>query len=851
MNCSKCGAPLKEGAKFCTKCGAKVQTSDAPAEQSNNKGIIDNITHLGTFLQRGSRGVEREIRQENRERIQQEAEALGLEVRKPQHGRDHETEPEKPRERRLHVAEHTFGNPTAETLDVVSGRAIWSINPGEVARRITEREFANVEGLRGVIVQEGCTALVYIDGQMVSMMQAGCYTFPAKTQTEIKLEQREKELKQEKTEFEKLKKQMEQEQRKEAEEYAKTFASRGVFGEVASFGRGVMNFLFGKKKDEKPEVHKARMQRVEKKLRALPSPKICRVYIVSDRIINLLFGCKEENGVIEFVPMTIPAKLFDLEVAVSMQLQISNMTAFVSNYLADKNTLSVTDIHNELATSVKTILTNLLRNLDYEAEGLPEPVVNNLKARIQASCNERLQGIEVLRVVDITDRSADFERFRQVERELYAGEKELGFLQRTNEFRNRLEQEQNKPAINSARNAEELRQALQAINKDKLISEDEMEQFVLLLESQKRLREATTKEQEYEALMDLKKSRLVKDDDIAALENALAQGQITRENVTDVMRIQASQKVRMSQQIADFEFADSEREHQLADALRRARHEGDLTSAQIDTQRLIDAYDDNRKEVDWNRAQKEQQAANDQALFELEMREKEAKAQYERERETRQDAHKNEMDRMAQLIAARDKAMAEMNRHEESVHQMDTNVEINRDNNFATMSADQIRAAQLSHLDKDAQVAMAQAYSHDEANALLKEQAAKDEQRRKEDFDRMERMMEKMQSGMLGMAGVQMATQQQRYDEQVALKQEYQQQAQHAQARQDTTQQQALESVSGVAGAAASNLGAFNGGFSGAAPQPAYQPKAIICPACGNEVPEGETYCPECGQKVK
>lgn len=87
-------------------------------------------------------------------------------------------------------------------------------------------------------------------------------------------------------------------------------------------------------------------------------------------------------------------------------------------------------------------------------------------------------------MLDVTDKSRDFERFRSVERELFATEKEIGFLQRTNEFKDRLEVEQNKLKISQATNAENLRQSLQAVNKDKLLSEDEMENFVLLLASQ-------------------------------------------------------------------------------------------------------------------------------------------------------------------------------------------------------------------------------------------------------------------------------------------------------------------------------------------------------------------------------
>lgn len=77
-----------------------------------------------------------------------------------------------------------------------------------------------------------------------------------------------------------------------------------------------------------------------------------------------------------------------------MQLQITNMNLFVTNYLSDKKSVSIVDIQNELYNGVKVLLIQMLRNLDYEANGLPEPVVNNLKNRLLMTCNERLQGLE-------------------------------------------------------------------------------------------------------------------------------------------------------------------------------------------------------------------------------------------------------------------------------------------------------------------------------------------------------------------------------------------------------------------------------------------------------------------------
>lgn len=885
--CPSCGAPLSPGQKFCTKCGAKIAVQQP--QQGNDKGIIDNIRHFGTFLQHGSSGVQQEIRHEEQQRLRQQAQAMGMEVVEPQSGRQ---APQQTQHHRLTVDTNSI-----EGVSLVSGRAIWEIQKGQIARLITEIEFANAEGLKGVIVQEGCTAMVFIDGQLMSLMQAGCYTFPAKTPAERQLDQRQRELDAEAKEHA-----LEEEQRKQDKADVDTFARRGVFGQIAAFGHGVMNFLFGKKKEDNLTQHRQRVERTRQKLQKNPAPKVCRVYIVSNRVINLLFGSQlNTDGIVDFAPLLIPTKLVDVNIAVSMQLQISNMNIFVANYLADKNSVTVLDIQNELATGVKATLTQILRNLDYQQDGLPEPIINNLKNRLLTSCNERLQGIEVVRVMDITDSSADFDRFRAVERELFASEKELGFLQRTNEFRNRLEQEENKRTVDAAVNAEQLRQSLQAINKDKLLSEDEMEQFVMLLESQKRLREATTKEEEYEALLALKKNRLVKDDDIAALENVLAQGKIDRENVTEIMRIQASQKVSMAQQIAEFELSDSKVEHDMANALRQAQHQGNLAAVQLDTKRLMDAYNDERNEFDWNRAfsrrqqeddydwqkqQREQQANNQQALFDQQLREQQTQAEHGRLRQDKFD-DMDILERKAAIAKANMQAMKdaelrelqELNRSAENIHSMDVQEQINRDNIEANMSAEQLMAKRASQLDAGAQAAFANALGSGRENELLQKQQAEQKAlyeqmiaqqnaQNSQNQEWMMKMAQMMQQGMLGAAGAQMANQQQqyaqqqafqqqRYDDQVQMKQEYQQQAQYAQQRQEHAQDQAFGAMSGVATAAASNLGAFNGGFNGSAQQTAamqqpapQQPQGRICPACGADVPEGEMFCGECGQKM-
>ena len=912
MQCPKCGnSNIKAGQKFCTNCGqplsAGSQSEAQPASNVGDKGFIDNLTHPGTFLSRGTQGVQAQVRRERLQRLQQQAQELGMDVSRPQNnnqtnGQQPQASEPQPQTSELQQRRLIVDTDSVEGVNIVSGRAIWNIQKGEIARLITETEFAAADNLKGVIIQEGCMAMVYIDGQLVSMMPAGVYTFPAKTETEIRLERRQSEIDQQQDELERQRRELEKEEDEKARANAQSFASRGVFGEIAAFGRGVMNFLFGKKKNEKPEQRNTRMQRTVQKLKMLPAPKICRVYIASNRIINMLFGATmDAEGNFSFAPMAIPTKLVDVNMGVTMQLQISNMQQLVQNYLADRSRLTVADIQQELQPGVKAQLTQMLRNLDYQANGLPEPIVNNLKTRLQATCNERMQGIEVVRVLDITDQSSDFDRFRAVERELFASEKELGFLQRTNEFRSRLEQEQNRRQIYQAQNAEELRQSLQDINKDKLLNEDEMEQFVALLESQKRIREANlqkdeviAKEEIREALIDMKKSGLVKDDELAALENTLTQGKIGRENVTDIMRVQAEQKLEMERQIAEFSLSDSRLEHDMANALRQAQHQGNLTAAQLETKRLMDAYNDERNEFDWSRAferqqkednydwdktQRERVADNQQAIFDQQLEEQKVLAEHGRMRQDKFD-DLDILERKAAIAqrnmqAIKEAELAELkeqNRSAESIHSMDANVAINRDNVEANMTAELLMAKNVGQMGDPGQAAFAQALGSAKENELMAQQQAEQKAlyeqmmqnqnaQNAQNQQVMMQMDQMMQQGMLGAAGAQLANQQQafnqqqefqqqRLDDQMQMKQEYRDNMMHQQSRMDHTQDEAMDRIGQVSTAAAGNINAFSGGNKSQQPSSTPKPEAGKCPKCGAQANPEDGFCMECGAKL-
>ena len=901
--------------------------------------------------------------------------------------------------------------PDANDFSIVKGRAIWNVQKGEIAHLIKETELINTDGLKGVIVQEGCSAIVFMNGIITSIMQAGIYSFPTKEPTPA----------------------IRPVVPSEPKAGDKTNDFTGFANGESAIGRGIRNFLFGKRKDEKPEQHEKRVDRTKEKINKLPDLKTCRIYIVSNRLFNLFFDLQvDEEGNYDFAPFVIATKTVDAKIALSLQMQVTNMNEFVGNYLTDQQSVSTVLFQQQLRTCVKSTLTQLLRNLDYQQDGLPEPIIINLKNRIKSACNEQLYGIEVTKVLDITDESEDFNRFRSAEHDLFVNEKELDYLTRSNEFRNRLEQEKNKQEANQAANAESLRQTLQSINKDKLLSEDEMEQFVMMMDSQKRLREAKTKQEEYEALSDMKKSRLVKEEDIAALENVLAQNKVSRDSIVDLMRAQAEQDLALNKQIAEFKLSDNKKDHDIANELKDALHKGKLASTQLDTKRIIDAYQDERRkkeddytfaqqqrkddyqfqqeqkledssfnrqkrqndwefsnqqrqsdwefnnqqrqqdadfksrvqnedydfqkqkrqddrefnnqqrQSDWdfNNQQRQQDAdfksrvqnedydfqkqkRQDDRDFLKQQRDFQGKVQnedYEFLKKQRLDEHQFEQDkrkfqsrvqnedydfqkmqreqalkeeqnqadfmrqrqnkfddldvleRKAAIAQRNMKAMKEAelaelqekNRSAETMQSMNLNVEMNRDNLFANMTAEQIRAAQLSHLSSDAQAEMAKSYSSEKENELRAQQQAEQKAlyeqmmqnqmaQNSQNQEMMMKMAQMMQQGMMGMGQQQMAAQQQRYDDQVAMKQEYRENAMRQQQRTDHTQDSALDNIGRVSTAAASNMNAY-GGRNQQYQQPSQpqQPAARTktCPSCGAEIDADETFCPECGSRV-
>mgnify|MGYP002657965140 CR=1 FL=1 len=894
--CKKCGAMLQSGMKFCTKCGQPVDLQpqapqqpmapqpvrpqapimpqrpmqpqrpvmpQAPTPQSPqaSKGIFTNAVRSVANAVTGG-ALNRQIAEEQRQAINQQTAEGRAEIREARNAQQQAEQAQMAAEREAERSRDRRSMEAVDGVDVVRGRTIWNIQPGEIARKISERELDEIEKLKGIIVQEGCTAIIFANGELVSTLSAGAYLFYKS------LEEEQAAIKAAVEKAEKDMAEAEKRERDRKRQAQPTFRELGVVGEVGRGFSWLGRIIFGEKKGEQKEKAKKRQLNYARLLARITQSPILSVYIVSNRFITLTFGgAMNEEDELAFQPYTIPMGMHDVQIGVSLQMSVNDIHTFATNYLADRNSVTTRELQQMLNGTVETLLRQELRNQNYEQGGFTVDMVNALKEHIRQTINQQVYGIECTQVLNITDNNKDFERFRQVERQLYNTEKDLDYIHRTGDFRHRMEVEANAQQIASAKNAEELRHALQNLNMDQLLHDDELNEFVQMLESQKRIREAKTEEEEFEALEDLRRNRLVKQEEMEVLEDQLAHNRIPREEITEIMRIQSQQNIAAARLKAEWALDDSRTDHDWErDDLERRRNWG---------------IEDEERERQWMQEEKEYNRQRDRKTQEDDYDFKQLMRQREMDKEDHllarnekleddlleANRHQRQMDKLQQMAQMQAQIDQQKYQHEETVATIQSNEQINRDNQFANMTAEQIRAAQLSHLTADAQVAMANAYNGEkEADALRKSAAEKEammqqmlQMQQQNSNAQMEAMMK--MAGMIkdtatGISGAQQTQQQQRISQ---LEEENRRQ----QERVDHTQDVAMNNMSQVSSAAANNLNAFNGGIGGnaapqqaapqqTAPQEAAHKQDLIecqCYNCGHtiRIVQGTPCCPDCG----
>lgn len=691
----------------------------------------------------------------------------------------------------------------------------WSIAPGQIARNISAQEFLDMSNADGVYVQEGVTAVLFIDGVQAAEMEGGVYTFATeKTHTDARKEK--------------------------AEEDAEIRAKEGLVQKLGRLGRSVANFFYHSHDAIRKERNQNK-ERVQEHIRRITSSSVVSVVLKRDGVVNFTMGIRpvaSEDGSnkMEFAPFKIRTQTLTVDVAVAMEARIYDFHEFRTTYLMDRNSYSVNDLRVALNTFMRTTLQRAMQNYAADGDLLPEDLMASISYALMSQSKELLHGIALSNVLDITTENEAFERFRAIEEKLFCTDKEIDYLSRTNEFKNRLQLVENQQKVTEAKTELDLRKELDQINNDQLIHEDEMEAFVQLLQSQKRIREAQTENEELAALLKLKGNRLLSEDELDALETSIrdkkfdrdqvsAEFQMRAANRTNMARVELELQLQKSELLAEAELNDVRFEELRKDQARQfqledAQQEHDLASA-----RRQDEYDDARREKDADFADSRREKD-----FDFEQRQKDAEyARAHREAQDNLDIEKqrsqNEMDILRQKAEIARQNMQAMQQHEQEMAEKKHQEEMARIAAQQNMSAEQLMATGMAGMDAAAQKAFAESFAagkggekeremYERMLQMQQQHAGETTAQNAVQMAQMQAMMQQMmqfaQSGMqtnaqmaANMAAGQAAGQQAQLDamqniagariaQTEGMKEEYRTQMEHEQKRTDAAQDKAL-----------------------------------------------------------
>lgn len=694
---------------------------------------------------------------------------------------------------------------TVRTKNKSNNYVTWTVASGQIARNISATEFAGIADVDGVYVQEGVTAVIFVDGEEVTELSGGLYKFVNERVNRAAASQYAEDLEDER-------------------------AHEGIIKKIGRVGRSLLNLVFGQSEKSRREDAKKRREKIKELSKKITGNSVVSVVLKRDGAISLTMGISpatEADGSVkmEFAPYKIRTKTLTVDVALALEARIHDFRDFRISYLTDQNSYSVNDLRVALNTWMRTSLQRALQNYEADGQLIPADLQASISYELMEQSRKMLHGIAISNVLDITTDNEAFARFRDIEEKFYCTEKEIEYLGRSNEFKNRLQLEENAQTLREAESEFDLRKALDKINNDKLIHEDEMEAFVQLLQSQKHIREAKTENDELAALLELKGNRLVSEDEYDAIESSIRDKKFDRDQVSAAFQIQSAHRTESIRLQMDTQF---EKSKLLADAeLNDIRFE----SLKKETER---GFAINDIEESFRRKQELAEAAHQKELIEAELAATRQQAEFEDERRNKdyefshreaQDAvdlekqkSQNEMDILRQKADIARQNMEAMQKHEQEMAEKKHQEEMAKISIQKDMSAEQLMAFGAAGLSAEAQKAFAESLGAGKGGEreremyerMLQMQAESSTNNQAQQAALMQQMMQMMQGAMqtnatmaTNMAAgqaeqtkIQMQTMQSiagaRVSQAEGMKEEYRKQMEHEQKRTDATQDKAL-----------------------------------------------------------
>ena len=407
-------------------------------------------------------------------------------------------------------------------LTVSSGFIHWNILPGQIALKIDEADIAHYNNVHGFVVQDGLKAVFFADGVLAGELGAGKYPFKDLGVTEVQ-------------------------------------GVKRFFLRIAAFFS-------------------------EKTRAALQSATTLSIILMREGEFPLIFVEKD-----------IPTKALRSDVALHITAKISNIIQFYKNQLLDQKFVSVEKLSSSLETAVRTLLEEKLSTV--EAEEIPSntKLREELFSQLKTSVSDIYPYISLERIIRLTATNTELDELRRMREELYISEKELVELSKRNDFLNRLNDEKNQQLLHDAQTQADFTAAMNKIDEQNELTADEKAKFADMLYWQRKLREAQNADEGNAALNKLEQNGLLREEEISTLKADIEQRKNLK-NLTDgqaLAMLTLQNNIALDQQKLQWEIETGNRRVQNA----------------LDRERMQAAYDDERRraEIALDREEQESQ----------------------------------------------------------------------------------------------------------------------------------------------------------------------------------------------------------------------------------------------------
>lgn len=820
-NCPKCGKELKAGAKFCGGCGTKI---DAVAASADN---AVKCPKCGAPLKPGKKFCG----------------ACGTKIE--------EAAPA--------PAASSNTAPAAQSKDfsLIANYIRWNMLEGQIAVKIDENDIAAYGKVKGLSVQEGVRAIIFVGGKLITELSAGSYAFKDFGASDFEPEVVKKEVVPE-----------------AAQEKARP---KGFFSRIGGFFSNIAGALTGRNRE------RAEAAGLTSRVSANVPP--VTIVLIRDVKFPLVFNFKN-----------IATANLNSEVGLHLLCQVANLNDFYKAQLLDKKFVCYDQFSKDLDLVIENILNVQLSNVS------PTQVSGNLALnaailpQVQAAVQNIYPYINVVNVLNLTAKNEELAAIRRMKDELYVSEQELTHLQHRNDFLNRMQDVNNAQAlheartkvdfiaamdkidqqnelnqferekfaqmlmgerqIHEARSNEELAAALQEIEKSGMLREDEMAAFKTNLFAQRILREAKSEDMVEATLQEYKKNGLLREEEIETLEHNIEHRRDLRDiNDTHILNMATLNNEREEERLKlmwEFEVGTKRLENELQLQNMRSANEAITAQHEVNASRIRDDYSDERRDKDAafadNRRRSEMELDKQEQQNQLDLL-----RQAQALRQEREDAeHRREQESLAAARAHEAQMASQEQKHDEEMRRI-----------FAGMTVEQIMAANPD-ITPEAANALAQRYSTAQKDELIAARQA--------DQDKMMAFMQQQMAAMQQMAMAGMGVKADFQQQMMAAKQaELDRTRADANANQDrflAGMQTTIQSVGGAMNAPQQVYMQQPAQPQYAQAQPAPQqfaqaapmaapvqeqkaaPAARVCKSCGAALEEGALFCDECGVSV-